>query len=210
MSIPQVHPAEVGIQPPPTEVGIQPLPTEESDFAQEPLSLPAMTLEEFLASDLEGYEYVKGELILISPTSGEHGEISVNLIVPLGAYVQENQLGRVYIPDTGFRVGERVLIPDIAFISNARLPEERRKAFEIPPDLAVEVVSPSDVQFRIVQKVLNYLDAGTQLVWVVEPVAQTVTIYRSETDITLLTREDTLTGEEVVPGFSCEVWRLFE
>ena len=201
MSIPQVHPAEVGIQPPPTE---------EPDFAQEPLSLPAMTLEEFLASDLEEYEYVKEELILMSPTSGEHGDISTNIDWHLQAHVRENQLGRVYLPDTGFQVGERVLIPDLAFISNARLPEERRKAFEIPPDLAVEVVSPSDVQFRIVQKVLNYLDAGTQLVWVVEPVARTVTIYRSETDITLLTREDTLTGEEVVPGFSCEVWRLFE
>lgn len=201
MSIPQVHPAEVGIQPPPTE---------ELDFAQEPLSLPAMTLEEFLASDLEGYEYIKGELIEMSPTSGEHGDISTNIDWHLQAHVRENQLGRVYLPDTGFQVGERVLIPDIAFISNARLPEERRKAFEIPPDLAVEVVSPSDVQFRIVQKVLDYLDAGTQLVWVVEPVVQTVTIYRSETDITLLTREDTLIGEEVVPGFSCEVWRLFE
>ena len=201
MSIPQVHPAEVGIQPPPTEA---------SDFAQEPLSLPAMTLEEFLASDLEGYEYIKGELIEMSPTSGEHGDISTNIDWHLQAHVRENQLGRVYLPDTGFQVGERVLIPDIAFISSARLPEERRKAFEIPPDLAVEVVSPSDVQFRIVQKVLNYLEAGTQLVWVVEPVVQTVTIYRSETDITLLTREDTLIGEEVVPGFSCEVWRLFE
>ena len=169
-----------------------------------------MTLEEFLASDLEGYEYVKGELIPMPPTSGEHGDISTNIDWHLQAHVRENQLGRVYLPDTGFRIGERVLIPDIAFLSNARLPEDRRKAFSIPPDLAVEVVSPSDRQVRIVQKVLNYLDAGTQLVWVVEPVAKTVTVYRSETDITSLTREDTLTGEDVVPGFSCEVWKLFE
>ncbi len=196
MSTQQIHHAAVGIQPTPT--------------AQEPLSLPAMTLEEFLESDLEGYEYVKGELIPMPPTSGEHGDISTNIDWYLQVHVRENQLGRVYLPDTGFRIGERVLIPDIAFLSNARLPEERRKAFEIPPDLAVEVVSPSDAQFRIVQKVLNYLDAGTQLVWVIEPVAKTVTVYRSETDITLLTREDTLTGEEVVPGFSCEVGELFE
>ena len=82
--------------------------------------------------------------------------------------------------------------------------------FSIPPDLAVEVVSPTDAQSCIAQKALNYLEAGTRLVWVIEPVAKTVTAYRSETDITLLTREDTLTGEDVVEGFSCQVSQLFE
>ena len=75
-----------------------------------------MTLEEFLESDLERYEYIKGELVPMPPTSVEHGDISMNLISSLNSYVRENQLGRVYAPDTGFRVGERVLIPDIAFI----------------------------------------------------------------------------------------------
>ena len=169
-----------------------------------------MTLEDFLESDIEGYEYVKGELIQMPPTSGEHGDISMSLVVFLGPYVRKNQLGRVYTSDTGFRIGDRVLMPDIAFVSSARLPEDRRKAFEIPPDLAVEVVSPTDAQFRIVEKALVYLNAGTQLVWVIEPIAKTVTVYRSETDIKTLTREDTLTGEDVVEGFSCQVAQLFE
>ena len=169
-----------------------------------------MTLEEFLESDLERYEYVKGELIPMPPTSGEHGDISMSLVVFLGPYVYENQLGRVYTSDTGFQIGDRVLMPDIAFVSAARLPEDRRKVFSIPPDLAVEVVSPNDAQFHVVEKVLTYLSAGTQLVWVIEPVAKTVTVYRSETDIKLLTREDTLDGEDVVEGFSCKVSQLFE
>lgn len=76
--------------------------------------------------------------------------------------------------------------------------------------MAIEVVSPLDVQSRIVEKALAYLEAGTRLVWVLEPVAKTVTIYRSETDIEILTYEATLTGEEVVPGFSCPVAYLFE
>ena len=169
-----------------------------------------MTVQEFLESDLEGYEYVKGKLIPMPPTSGEHGDISMSLVVFLGPYVYENQLGRVYTSDTGFQIGDRVLMPDIAFVSAARLPEDRRNAFAIPPDLAVEVVSPTDAQFRVVEKALTYLSAGTQLVWVIEPIAKTVTVYRSETNIKVLTREDTLDGEDVVEGFSCKVSQLFE
>ena len=170
----------------------------------------SMTLEEFLESDLEGYEYIKGELFPVPPTSLEHGNITTNLFLPLGLYVRENQLGSVYMPDTGFRVGERVLMPDIAFLSNAQMPDDLSKASPIPPDLAVEVVSPTDVLHRVEEKAFAYLEAGTQLVWVLKPVSKTVTVYRSETDITLLTRNDTLTGEDVVKGFSCQVVELFE
>ena len=170
----------------------------------------AMTLEEFLESDLEEYEYVKGELIPVPPTSAEHGRISTNLFLPLGLYVRENQLGDVYMPDTGFRVGERVLMPDIAFLSNARMPEDLSKAFPIPPDLAVEVVSRTDALHQVEEKAFAYLEAGTQLVWVIKPISKTVTAYRSETDITLFTRNDTLTGEQVIEGFSCQVAELFE
>lgn len=169
-----------------------------------------MTLEEFLESDLEGYEYVKGELIPRPPTSGEHGDIRANLFLSLGPYVRENQLGRVYTSDTGFKIGDRFLIPDIAFVSTERLPDNRRKAFSIPPDLAVEIVSPTDVLFRVFEKALTYLSGGTQLVWVIEPVAKTVTVYRSEVDIETFTREDTLTGEDIIEGFSCKVSQLFE
>ncbi len=170
----------------------------------------AMTLEEFLESDLEEYEYVKGELIPGPPTSAEHGRISTNLFLPLGVYVRENQFGDVYMPDTGFRVGERVLMPDIAFLSNARMPDDLSKAFPIPPDLAVEVVSRTDALHQVEEKAFAYLEAGTQLVWVIKPVSKTVTVYRSETDITLRTQNDTLTGEQVIEGFSCQVAELFE
>ena len=175
-----------------------------------PLKPIKMTLEEFLESDLEGYEYIKGELIPVPPTSLEHGNISADLFWFLSLHVRENKLGRVYMPDTGFRVGERFLMPDIAFVSNARLPDDLSKASPIPPDLAVEVVSRTDVLHRVEEKAFSYLEAGTQLVWVLKPRSKTVTVYRSETDITLLTRNDTLTGENVIEGFSCQVAELFE
>ena len=170
-----------------------------------------MTLEEFLEHDVEGYEYVKGELVPMPPPSREHGEISVNVIRYLDAYVYENKLGRLYTAETTFQVGERVHAkPDVAFVSTAQLTGEKTKGFSIPPDLAIEVVSPSDVQSRIAEKALAYLNAGTRLFWVLEPVTKTVTIYRSERDLEMLTRDDTLTGEDVIPRFTCPVANLFE
>ena len=125
-------------------------------------------------------------------------------------YVREDRLGDIYVSETGFRVGERVLAPDIAFLSTDHIPADLSKVFPIPPDLAVEVVSPTDVLYRVEEKAFAYLEAGTQLVWVLKPRSKTVTIYRSEADIMLLRRNDTLTGENVVEGFSCQVAALFE
>ena len=94
--------------------------------------------------------------------------------------------------------------------STLNLDGDENKGFSIPPELAIEVLSPTDAQSRVVDKAFAYLSAGTRLVWVLEPRSKTVTIYRSENDIALLTLEDTLTGENVVPGFVCPVVQLFE
>jgi Uma2 family endonuclease len=169
----------------------------------------SMTLAEFLENDIDGYEYVKGELVPMSPPTRIHSKISVNVIRHLDRHVRENQLGEVHVEAT-FQVGERGLKPDVAFVPTSGLDGDENIGFPIPPDLAIEVVSPTDAQSRVVDKVFAYLDAGTRLVWVIEPRSKTVTVYRSESDITLLTREDTLTGEDVVPGFACPVSQLFE
>ena len=180
------------------------------DSIQESPAPSKMTLEEFLENDLEGYEYVKGELVPMSPTSMEHGEICSNILLYLSLYVFEHQLGRSYTAGTTFHLGDRVVKPDVAFVSTERLPKDRRKGCPIPPDLAIEIVSPADKQYEVTEKAFAYLKAGTRLVWVIEPVAKTVMVYRSETDFTLLTSEDTLTGEDVVEGFACSVAELFE
>ena len=181
-------------------------------FAQEGM-LPenvTMTLEEFLANDFDGYEYVQEELIPRSGTSAQHGLIGANVFRQLDRSVYERQLGKVVFSETGFRVGERVLKPDVAFLATLRIPEDLRKAFPLPPDLAVEVVSPSDAWDRIEEKAFAYLEAGTQMVWVLMPRSKAVMVYRSETDFRCLTHNDTLTGEDVVEGFSCPVALLFE
>ena len=169
-----------------------------------------MTLAEFLENDVEGYEYVKGELVPMPPTSMEHGEISSNVILHLSSHVFKQQLGRCYTAGTIFQLDDRAVKPDVAFVSTDRLPENRNQASPIPPDLAIEVVSPSDKHYDVTEKALAYLRSGTRLVWVIEPVGKTVMVYRSETDFTLLNYEDTLTGEDVVEGFECPVAELFE
>ena len=110
-----------------------------------------MTLAEFLENDVDGYEYVKGELVPMSPPTRIHSKISVNVIRHLDRHVRENQLGEVHVEAT-FQVGERGLKPDVAFVSTPRLGGDENKGFPIPPDLAIEVVSPTDVQWRVARQ----------------------------------------------------------
>ena len=95
-----------------------------------------MTLEDFLESDLEGYEYVKGKLIPMAPPTMEHGEISMSLSLLLGVHIRENKLGHLYPADTDFKLGDRLVKPDIAFVSTARLPENRRQVSPVAPGLS--------------------------------------------------------------------------
>jgi Uma2 family endonuclease len=170
----------------------------------------SITLEEFLTNDYSSYEYAKGELVPMSTPTMIHGEISANVVTLLNNYVRQHRVGRVYTAETTFQIGESGRKPDVAFVSKERLPENRQQASPIPPDLAVEVVSPTDKVYDVHEKVLEYLDAGTKMVWVIEPITKTVTVYRSKSDIKMLTQNDTLTGEEVVSGFQCAVAEIFE
>lgn len=121
-------------------------------FTQEniPPEKTKMTLEEFLESDLEGYEYVNGELVYMPPKSLELGGICTNVALSLGIYVRDNKIGRIYMPYTTFKVGECGLIPDIAFLSTANLPDKSCNASPIPPDLAVEAVSSIDTCYHAI------------------------------------------------------------
>ena len=169
-----------------------------------------ITLEEFLENDFEGYEYVKGKLVPMAAAAIVHGEIGSNVHFLLASHIRENKLGRLYIAETTFQLSDRVVKPDIAFVSTERLSDDKLKGFSVDPDLAIEIVSPTDKHYDATEKALAYLESGTRLVWFIEPIAKTVMVYRSSTDISLLTYEDTLTGEDVVEGFACQVAQLFE
>ena len=160
------------------------------------------------------YELVEGELRQMSPAGHNHGKIAARLTIALGEYVEENDLGELYAAETGFKLKtdpDTVRAPDVSFIRRERVAEvgETKGYWPGAPDLAVEVLSPDDTVSEVERKVEEWLEAGARLVWVISPKLRTVTVYRSLSDIAVLTENDTLDGEQVVPGFNCLVARLF-
>ena len=159
------------------------------------------------------HELVQGELTVMTPASGDHGEIALNVGAILRAHVKANQLGRVLGAESGFIIGrnpDTVRSPDAAFISKDRAPAGGWPKFvPFAPDIAVEVVSPSDSLLDVEEKIEQWLKAGTALVWVVNPRGRTVTVHRGGRDPRVLRESDALTGEDVCEGFSVQVAELF-
>lgn len=89
-----------------------------------------MTLEEFLENDVEGFEYVKGELVPLTAASRRHGRISINIIRYLDRHVYKNKLGQLFTAETSFKVGERVLKPDVAFVASEHLDVDEDKDYQ--------------------------------------------------------------------------------
>jgi Uma2 family endonuclease len=97
----------------------------------------------------------------------------------------------------------------MAYVSRERMPPLGRKYWRMAPDLAVEILSPSNSASDVQEKVLEYLAAGSRLVWIVDPARRTVTVYKSARDIRILGAGEALTGEEVLPGFRLPLAALF-
>ena len=175
---------------------------------------PITTAEQlFLAPDLGRCELLRGELIMMSPAGSEHGMIVAEIAGILRDFVKPRALGVVLGAETGFRVSsnpDTVLAPDVAFIQTDRIRAGLPKGyFPGAPDLAVEVLSPNDRAGEVLAKVQDWLSAGCTVVWVVDPKTQTVTIYGADRRAMILTSADTLTGGELLPGFSSSVAGIF-
>ncbi len=175
-----------------------------------------VTADELLAMPDDGYRYelVEGELRRMSPAGDEHGQVGMELAIPLGSHVKKNKLGKLYLAETGFLIRtnpDTVRAPDIAFVRMERIKQTPGiKGYRVgAPDLAVEVVSPGDTVNEVEDKVAEWLEVGARMVWVVSPKLHTVTVYRSLTDIVTLTAKDKLDGGEVVPGFQMNVAEIF-
>ena len=160
------------------------------------------------------YELVKGEVRRMPPAGSEHGAVFMNIGTPLDQFVKTHSLGIVFGAETGFKIAsdpDTVRAPDLAFISRERIPAEGipRGFWPGAPDLAVEVISPGDTYTEVEEKVSDWLSAGTRMVLVLNPRTRMVTVYTSHAKAVRLTEADTLTGGEVLPGFSCQVAALF-
>jgi Uma2 family endonuclease len=160
------------------------------------------------------YALVKGELRTMPPAGGEHGGIAMHVGASLYQAVTAQNLGRVYAAETGFLLAtnpDTVLAPDAAFVRAERLVQIADAAGFIPgaPDLAVEVISPSDTYTEVEEKVTLWLQHGTRMVVVVNPRRRSVTVYQPARPVLFLSEQDELSGDDAVPGWSIRVQDLF-
>jgi Uma2 family endonuclease len=175
-----------------------------------------VTAEELLRmpDDEFRYELVRGELRKMTPAGNVHGRVVVRVTWPLAQHVEANDLGVVYAAETGFvlaRDPDTVRAPDMAFVSRERVEAvgEVEGYWPGAQDLAVEVISPNDSHVEVEEKVFDWLEAGTKMVLAVNPRRRSVTVYRSQSDITILTGTDVLDGGDVVPGFKLTLQQIF-
>lgn len=186
-------------------------------MAAEPTTATLLTADDLLAMPDDGnrYELLRGELVATPMSSYESSDIAAGIVTALRTYAHARKLGRVAGADGAFilvRDPYTVRIPDVSFVRIERLPppEQRRRFLELAPDLAVEVVSPSDSANAVHEKVLEYLSAGVQLVWVVHPIQRTVTVYSDGPVAHVLREGDRLNGGDLLPEFSLAVADIFE
>ena len=162
------------------------------------------------------YELVDGSLVELN-MSYLSSYVAGQIYQRLKNHCDSHQLGWVTPEGTSFqcfpKAMSRVRRPDTTFIALVRLSEEQAKTeghCPVVPDLVVEVISPGDTAYEVDQKVDEYLSAGVPLVWVANPEKHTVRIHRRDGTVTQLREADTLSGEQVIPGFQCRVSELFQ
>lgn len=160
------------------------------------------------------YELVRGVVRRMAAAGARHGEIAFEVGRRLGNHVAERGLGVVFSSDTGFfieRDPDVILMPDVGFVRTDRLPSEGVPDGYVPvvPDLAVEVVSPTDRWVVVEEKVAFYLDNGVPLVWLFVPRRRAVRVYAAGRPVEEVGEDGVLDGGDVVPGFRLRVRDTF-
>jgi Uma2 family endonuclease len=159
-------------------------------------------------------ELVHGEVRVMTPASAAHGAVAGVIFAALDAFVEAGQLGICFPDNTGFLLpglGDTVRSPDAAFVRASKLPAQGIGSgwLAVAPDLAVEILSPNEVAAELESKLRDYRTAGTELLWVVDPVARVVNVRSAHAPDRWLSEVDTLDGGDVLPGFAIPVSRLF-
>lgn len=179
------------------------------------LSSKLITAEEFEKFDSDArYDLVRGELRPMPPMPGEEqGALTSDLSLELCLFVRDHDLGQCYAAETRFLIAhdpDTAIGPDWAFIARSRLPKKRGKGFvPIVPDVVLEVRSPGDRKTEVRAKIALWLEAGVRIVWELNPRTRILTVYRPGAPPRELGIGAALSGEEVLPGFSLPLRRLF-
>ena len=181
-----------------------------------PVSGSIMTADDVVRLPDDGrlYELDEGRLVVLSPAAYWSGIVAAAFVLRIDAFIREHQLGVFAGPDVGMllaRAPDTLRAPDFSYVRRERLSGgiARRGFFSGAPDFAIEVLSPSDRFADVIRKVHQYLAAGTRLVWVVDPDARSVVIFRPGQVPQIVGADGVLDGEDVLPGCSlslAEFW----
>jgi Uma2 family endonuclease len=172
------------------------------------------TEEQLLALPDVGHkiELVDGRLTM-APAGFEHGNIGAFMVAKIELYARQHKLGLAFDSSTGFWMKSGNLrSPDASFVSAARLKGLTRLPtgfFQGSPDLAVEILSPSDRAGAMHERLLDYFETDTRLAWVINPAERSVLIYHGPTPDRLLNLSQSLDGEQIIPGFSLPLAEIF-
>jgi Uma2 family endonuclease len=157
------------------------------------------------------YETVNGQRVELPPMGAFEAWIANRLVNPLGSFVESRKTGQVVV-EMLFRLAlptHQERRPDVAYVSYDRWPKNRpvprRNAWDVTPNLAVEVISPTNAAEEVHTKVHEYFQAGVDQVWVVFPVDGEVYIYTSPTNVRILQRTDVIEGNPLFPGFKLQL-----
>lgn len=161
-------------------------------------------------SDLHIERNANGDLVIMPPTGGKTGNKNAGIIAQLWLWNSQANLGKVFDSSTGFTLPNGAnRSPDASWITIAKWnnlsEQEQQKFLPLCPDFAVELVSPSDKLERTQAKMQEYLENGMILGWLINPESQQVEIYRPHQAIEILEVPDTLSGEDILPGFELEL-----
>lgn len=177
---------------------------------------PAMTIDEFLklhGGEL-GVDLVRGRVVRYPVPGAKHGQVCLNAAVVVAEYTRATKLGRACSNDTFVRVAPDTLRgADVCYWSYARFPRESPTPdgiIDAPPELVIEIRSPSDLWTDALEKMLEYLHAGVNVVVILDPPTESATVYRAGTRQDTFEKDETLTLPDILPGFSVAVSRFFE
>lgn len=174
-----------------------------------------MTIEQFAEIHEDGrFDLIRGELITMSPAGGRHGRIALVISGYFYAQGVMNGLGEGFTAEASYvlsRGPHTVVCPDVSFVRTDRLPpdDDRDGFMQFAPDIAVEVVSPTDLATNVNAKVAVYLHASARLIWIVDSATRTVIVYSPTDPTRFLDEKDTLDGGDVLPGFSLPLTGVF-
>jgi Uma2 family endonuclease len=157
-------------------------------------------------------ELERGVVVSVNPPGYPHGAIAVAIAAELRAFVRPRQLGIVVVESgcTVARNPDTVRGPDVSYVRRERAMARTSSYLSGAPDLAVEIRSPDDAMASLTSRADEYLAAGAQLVWLVDPASRTVRIHAPAAEVRTLTAGDELDGGAVLPGFAMEIAAVFE